>query len=220
MKIGYVFASRERPSKFFDCLDNIRSKSESKNYFIIAKIDTDDPKADQYKDKLPLYPEVSVKWGHSKNKIDSINRNLSGIENADIICCHSDDMSFTKFWYDVLIKEAMKNHFPDFDGMLHFPDQKQKEKVCTYQIVGRKYFQRTGYIYNPEYESVYCDNEETERAKLLGKYAFINEEILIHKHYRWGFGEPDELNKREDSQTLYIKDRDTYLKRKQINFGI
>lgn len=220
MRIGYVFASRERPVKFFNCLENIRNKSENDNYFVIAAIDNDDPKLKEYCSPKKNYPEVTMKFGISKNKVHAINRAAENLPPCDIVCCHSDDMVFTKLWFDVLIREAMKIHFPDTDGFLHFPDQKNAEKLCTYNIVGRKYFDRTGYIYNPAYESLFCDKEETEKAKLLKKYAYIAHQIIEHRHPRCGIGFKDALLKRTDSPEVYTRDRMTFVKRKLENFGI
>ena len=90
----------------------------------------------------------------------------------------------------------------------------------TMSIIGRKYFDRTGYIYNPEYVTWFSDEEETEKAKLLGKYQFINQRLFGHNHYILGTGIKDELNKRNDQSVLIEKDRETFNRRKLINFGV
>lgn len=85
-------------------------------------------------------------------------------------------------------------------------------------IVGREYFNRTGYIYCPEYGSVYCDQEETDKAKILGKYKFIDKNILRHLHPVWRTNSWDELYKKNESAENYSRDREVYNKRKENNF--
>lgn len=218
MKICYNFASRERPQKFFDCLDNIRLMSDSDNYFVFAKLDNDCPNAGAYLSGLEAHPEVIPVWGQSESKVHAINRGLDAVPAFDILMNHSDDFWFTSYGYDDSVRENMNSLFPDLDGMLHYPDQVAKETLCTYQIVGRKYFERTGYIYHPDYKSVYCDNEETQRAKILGKYAYINENIFEHRHAIWGFGVKDLLLLRTEHPDVYSQDRDTFKRRKENNF--
>lgn len=221
MVIAINFASRSRPNKFFNCLDNIRSTFASKEYFVWAKLDEDDAEIEKYKSRLNEYPEVTVKWGLSKGKIHAVNRDISDLPPFDILLNESDDFWFLGFGVDNIIRDAMRLHSPELDIMLHFPDQKAKERTCTYQIVGRKYFERTGYVYNPEYISIYADNEETEKAKMLGKYAFINRSIFEHRHPTFGgYGEIDDLLKKTESKELYRIDRETFMRRKSMNFGI
>lgn len=216
-RICYVFASRSRPEKFFNCLENIEDNSNSKNYFVWAKLDEDDDTMNNetVKSKLKLYPEVTVKWGLSSGKINAINRDLEDLPDFDIICCHSDDMVFTEFGFDDVIRQNC-----GADDYLHIPDGHTGNRLCTYAIYGKDYFKRTGYFYNPEYESVYADNEEDERAKKLGRYKFVDVKILRHEHSIWGYGVADELTKKSEHPIVYQKDHQTYLRRKAINFGI
>jgi uncharacterized protein YbcC (UPF0753/DUF2309 family) len=104
MKISYSFASRSRPEKFFQALDNIREMSASENYEVIAKLDIDDSSMhnNEVKKRLTKYPEVTVKWGLSENKIHAVNRNNDF--TGEIICCHSDDMIFTKKGFDDILR--------------------------------------------------------------------------------------------------------------------
>lgn len=215
MKIAYVFASRERPEKFFRCLDNIQDMSESKEYFVYAKLDEDDPFLDSYKARIGEYPELVVKLGISKGKIHAINRDLDSMPDADIICCHSDDMVFIEWGFDSVIRKHC-----GADDYVHFPDGHANERLCTYSIMGKDYFNRFGYIYNTDYHSVYCDNEQMEVAKLLGKYKYINHKILRHEHPAWGYGAADDLLKRTEDPKNYKSDHDIYIKRKAINFGL
>lgn len=209
-KICYSFASRSRPEKFFACLDNIREMSDGPDYFVAAKLDTSD-KSDY--DRLNEYPEVKIFRGYSKNKVHAINRDLEGLE-FDILCNHSDDMWLIKKGFDNIIREA----FTEDDLFLHFPDQAAGERLCTYSIMDRKYFDRTGTIYNPAYQSLWCDNEAQAVAIKLGRYKFINEKILEHRHPANGHGKGDYLLKH--SESFYLIDKKTFDRRVAVNFGL
>lgn len=211
--ICYVFASRTRPAKFFRCLENIKELSASKNYFIVAKLDEDDPYADDYRKRLNEFPEVIVKWGVSNGKIHAINRGIENLPSFDIICCHSDDMVFLVKGYDDIIRKHC-----GLDDYVHFPDGHVNERLSTYSIMGRDYFNRFGYIYHPDYKSVYADNEQNDVSKILGRYKYINENIVRHEHPIWGYGQPDELLKKTEDPVNYQIDCETYKRRQAFNF--
>lgn len=211
MKICFVFPSRERPDKFFRCLDNIQDMvSESDNYCVIAVLDNDDPSKEDYEKSLHEYPEVEARWGLSANKVAAINRELNNLPEAAIICLHSDDMWFTKFGFDEEIREAFK----EWDGLVHFPDQVAKEKLITYTMMHRDYLSSLGYIYHNDFNNVYCDNFQHLQAQKLGKYKFVNKQILEHRHSMWGFGMADDLLRRTEEPIGYRKDHETFIRLK------
>lgn len=214
MKLTYSFPSRSRPVKFFAALDNIRSMSASNNYEVIAKLDDDDKLFSQrFKDRLTEYPEVIVKWGKSKNKVHAVNRDLEGM-TGEILMCHSDDMVFIKKGFDDFIREC----FNKFNGLLHLPDGYANARVCTYSIMHVDYYKRFGYIYHPDYISLWCDNESTVVAKLLNKYRYVNEQLFQHEHPVLGHVPKDEMYQRDGK--YYKIEEITYRKREAKNFDI
>lgn len=220
MRICYVFASRTRPIKFFDILDKIKYLSESDNYFVWAKLDNDDPFKEEYEKQLHEYPEVTVKWGLSKNKIHAINRDLEDLPECDIIVMQSDDVVWDAYGFDTEIREAFKKHFPNLDGTVHFPDSHAKDRTITVSILGINLYKKIGHLYHPDYVSVFADNHFTEMTRLMGKYVFINKRIMDHHHPIWGMTTFDEQYKKTESPEFYKKDQETFLKHKADNFGI
>lgn len=219
MTICYNYASRQRPDKFFEGLDNICQLSKSQDYFIVAKLDHDDHTMNNkgVYERFGSYAELIVKWGHSKSKIDAINRGLTDLPPFDILINFSDDMRFIMAGFDEQIRSDFKKHFPDLDGFLHYPDQYAKDRVSTMSILGKKYFERFNYVYHEQYYSLFCDDEETEKAKLLGKYHYSPLQIFEHRHYVMGAAHKDELYRRNDS---YQADKIIYEQRKAKNFDL
>lgn len=217
MTICYSFASRSRPERFFQTLDNIIVQSASNDFFIVAKLDEDDMTMNDPLVKQKIadnYPMVIAKWGMSKSKIHAINRDLDNLPHWDIIICLSDDMRFRTPGFDDIIRQ----HMPaDLDGFLHMYDDYAKDRVCTVSILGRKYYERDGYIYHPDYYSMWSDDEETEKAKLRGRYFVVPGEIE-HLHYTNDRkAVKDELYWRNDT---YNKDKVIFEQRKVRNFDL
>lgn len=222
--ITYIFASRGRVKRFFSCLDNIQELSVSGNYEIICSLDEDDETMnnDEVKERLLFYPKVKAYYGISDCKITAINRGISNINpETKIIICMSDDFEFLVKGFDVQIRNDMARLFPDTDGVLHYDDGTMNgRRLMTMSILGKKYFDRFGYIYHPDYKSVYVDNEETEKARLLGKYFYSPKSIFKHKHWLFNENKKDELNIRNDAPEMYAHDSAVFNKRKQTNFGL
>lgn len=217
MTICYSFASRSRPDRFFQTLDNIIVQSASNDFFIVAKLDEDDMTMN---DPLILnkiadyYPMVQVRLGVSKSKIHAINRDIEGYK-YDILICASDDMRFCTHGFDNIIRQHMP---PDLDGFLHMFDDYAKDRVCTVSILGRKYYQRDHYIYHPDYYSMWCDDEATEVAKARVCYIQVPGVHLEHLHYtNLGKAPKDALYQRNDT---YLADKRIYEERKARGFDL
>lgn len=237
MNLLYKFATRSRPQKFFSCLDNIVTQQNDKeNYQIICSADIDDPTmhCDEVMSRAKRInnPRIHLHYGSSKNKIEAYNRDISLADpDWDILINMSDDMWFTQPGFDTVIREDMKKHFPDIDGFLHYSDGNQHANVCTLAIIGRKLVERISYeiyglkemvVYHPSYTSLFCDNEQTDLAKMLGKYVYMGDSKILFKHYHpaWGHGKMDDLYRRNEARELWLRDEKNYNERKKINFGV
>ena len=86
-------------------------------------------------------------------------------------------------------------------------------------IMGYDYYMRDKYIYHPSYQSVYCDNEAQDVAKLRGCYKYVNEDILVHEHPAWGKAPMDYQYAKTEHPTTYMQDEANYKKRKNANFN-
>ena len=154
--------------------------------------------------------------GFSENKVHACNRDMDMAEAIewDAVMLLSDDMVCQVQGWDVYIKDAFDN---DYDKAIHFRDG--YTDLMTLALLGRKYYERFNYIYNPEYKSLFCDNEMMEVAMLLGKYQYNSKVIFKHEHYANNRRlRKDALMKKTES--FFYEDKATYDKRKQINFGI
>lgn len=225
MRILYNFPTRSRRNKCFNCVSNIIENSVGGDFEIMIKADIDDWEmtCNEGLEGIVICNEkarasggkVKCVWGESKNKVHAINRDIPE-DGYDLLLTMSDDMVFTKYGFDLDIREAFEN----FDGLVHFPDQVAKDKLITFPMMTREYYLKFGYVYHPDFVSVYCDHEQQEVAKILGKYKFVDKDILRHEHAIWGFGEPDELLQKTEDPKVYARDKRTLEYHRSINFGL
>ena len=156
------------------------------------------------------------------NYIYSDDENCFFMDNKsfDIVICASDDMVPKQYSWDQKIAEAMKKYFPDLDGCVHFDDGNTKGKLITFSIIGRKLYEEFGYIYHPDYKSLYCDDEFTQVVRAMGKEKYIDEIIISHEHYSVEGTENHGDADYAAQKTLHYSGRDQFVfnKRKELGF--
>lgn len=221
--ITYIFASRSRPNKFFAAIDNIINFSVKEDYTIIASLDVDDATMnnEEVQKRIMDCDKICAYYHTSTGKINAINRDINLIpQETNIIIVMSDDMIFTQQGFDDIIRVDMQRYFPDYDGCLHYPDGSQVQaRIITLPIMGINFFKRFGYIYHPEYTSLWADLEMTTVAQRLGKYKYLsNSNIFKHAHPLWIKEPYDALMKRNEG--FYNSDKEIYFKRLAHNFDL
>lgn len=228
LKLLIKYPSRGRVDRFFDGMDSIYNNlSDKENTFVLVTADNDDPAMNDHLiwSRILEYGNVSPIYGVSESKIAAVNRDMD-IKGAswndwDIVCVMSDDIRFCVYGFDDIIRTEMIQHFPEGDGYLHFCEKDSQAALNVMTIIDRKYYDRFGFIYHPEYKSLWCDNEQTEIAKMLGRYRYINYEIFHHFNpaYNYPNMPKDEMFIRQQEIGWTI-DQETYQRRKARNFDI
>lgn len=189
-KILIQFPTRERPDRFLRVLDRyVDYMNNKENYLINVCCDTDDTlmtSEDMINEIKSRNYNLNLWFDDNDNKIQATNSHITdcteSLEPTDIIILASDDMvPEVKGWDDIL-RNTMDEHFPDGDGVLHFNDGHWGSQLNTLSILGKKYFDRTDYIYNPCYISLYADNEFMEVSKFLNKQVYTDKVIIRHVH--------------------------------------
>lgn len=210
--ILFNFASRTRPHKFNALVDYIYANCQQP-FTILAKIDDDDPTRDQY--------DLSRVWvapGFSTSKIHAINRSIPD-SGWDILVDISDDFVFTRGDFDMLIR-----HHCGPGDVLHFPEKFAEgevvkgvnESIIIMAIMGIDYYKKFGYIFHPDYKSLFCDNELTHVSQREGAYKRIEEVVFYHAHPAAGYGKADRQTM--ITEAFYKQDQRTFNKRKERLF--
>lgn len=219
MKILVKFPTRGRKDKFFGTLMKYQKMCHNiDNLEFLISIDSDDQTMNNEEtfEILKTFKNINVIVGKSESKIHAVNRDIDPEGDWDILLLASDDMIPIEKGYDQIIIQKMNQYYPDTDGVLFFNDGFQKNKLNTLCILGKKYYQRFNYIYNPEYKSTWCDNEFMSVANILGKQTYFEEVIIKHEHPDWGYGKSDNIHQKNYQDLNH--DKSTFEKNKQKNF--
>ena len=219
MKLLIKFPTRNRKNKFFKVLRQYQNLCEDldNTYFLIT-LDNDDESMNpsDVEDIFNTFKNVKVIYGTSNSKIHAVNRDIELVNDWDIVLLASDDMTPKVKGYDNIIRNKMKELYSDTDGILWFNDGHMGNKLNTLCILGKKYYDRFGYIYHPEYKSVWSDNEFMLVGNILGKQTYFEQVIIEHEHPDWGYGSRDEIH--QNNSKNENQDKLLFTKRKDNNF--
>lgn len=190
------YASRNRPDRFLDGLKNIYDTCAQPNYIrVLVTADLDDPTMcnQEMRDKINSYPNCEVIYGTSENKIHAINRDLDilpdNFKGWHIVANFSDDQRWTMAGWDDIIRTQFNFTSPDFSHYIAYRDPDTGDALSTLLIAGRKWIDTFGFIYDPIFVSLFCDNIVEEAAKHLGKYHYTGQEI--YRHFNSAYNYPD-----------------------------
>lgn len=229
MRFLIQFPTYKRPAKFLDCLEKYVFMASGKHHLTFnINCDVDDEQMNntamvEYIDDIFLnrdYPDIYREIHFDKNteKISAINAHIDP-EKFDIIVCASDDMIPAMERWDDRIARAMQKFFPKLDGALHFDDSYTADRLITLSIMGVELYKHFGYVYHPDYKSLYCDDEFTREVKRLGKYAYVGECVIRHEHYaeknNSNTGDVDDTAKK----TLKFSGRDERVFQQRLSLG-
>ena len=224
MKFLIKFATRQRPEIFKNTFSRyVDYLSGLNEYEIIVSCDIDDilMNNNQMIDFIKSHDNASVFFSNRINKIDALNRDVDkACDDWQIIISGTDDMVPVARDYDKIISDKMNQYFSDTDGLLWFYEGFRKDIIVSFAM-GRKYYDRFGWLYYPGYQSMRADCDMTSIAKILGRYKYFDQCLMEHRHH--SFKKPNSIAKDD----LYIEnhksikqDRQVYAKRKNSNFGL
>jgi len=201
------FPTRARPAKFFSTLAKYRELESGKHRVLyVVTCDIDDPTMNNpaVQAKFTAMDRLQVRYGRSTTKIEAVNADMDlGGPDWQILFLASDDMIPTKSWDDIVACE-MEGH----DAVWFYDGR--ATGCCTLSVMSRKKYLEQGYIYHPEYASLFCDNEWTETAHP----KFVPQVVVRHE---WpGPKERDDLMYRNNA--LWNRDKAVYERRKKAGF--
>lgn len=202
MKVSIIHPSRNRAEIAIKVRQEWLDKADGGIEYIFS-LDNDDISQDKYNGNKLSSPNRSA--------IDAIN---NGVKQAsgDLFIIVSDDFSCPDHW-DTLLLEA-------FEGKSDYCVKTQdllQPTLMTLPIMDRAYYNRFGYIYYPEYRHMFCDQEMTAVAHMLGRAITLGL-VFPHNHYSTGKFKKDAISIRNNS--TWIQGETLFNKRLKNNFGI
>jgi len=225
-KLLIKFPTRSRPDKFKEVLQkyiNNLSGTFDVRFVITADNDDDTMNTQDMREWLDGLIDRGIDlvyhYGDSKTKIEAVNANMEG-EEADVLLLASDDMIPQMFGYDAIIMQSMEEAFPKFDGAIKFSDGLRNDYLMTLAVLGWKLYKKFGYIYHPDYKSLYADDEQTQACMMMNKFAVSPMCIIKHEWVAGGHPEADDMHKEQEAPEMYMKDKAVFDRRKKIGFGV
>jgi hypothetical protein len=217
MKILVKYPTRDRPHLFYPniCSTYLLAK-EKENVKFLVSMDYDDITINHDNNKrIQELTGAEIIIGKSQSKIDACNRDMDNSGEWDIVLLLSDDMVCQLPGWDEVIRNAFKD---GLDQCVHFNDGFTGQRLMTLALLGRKYYERFGYIYCPDYKSLWCDNEMMDVARKLSKYTYNDKVLFRHIHYS-NIGKQAIIDERMRINESYFNiDKNTYHRRRINNF--
>lgn len=210
-----IHPSRGRVDQAYDCMKywcGMMSPYNAVEY--ILSIDSND--SSNYLKILEEDTEpfgLRVVRGKNSNVVQALNRGAE-CATGDVLIYVSDDFLCPANW-DL---EIQKNAEGD-DWFMLINDGIQK-KFATILIESRKYYKRFGYMYYPEYISMFADPDATETARAYGKLLDRTNLLFKHNHYTVGGMPFDKTYEKENSSTAWKHGEKLFEQRKKENFGV
>lgn len=205
--ISIIHPSRSRPQQAYitarKWLDNAGCDCE-----YILSLDLGDPKYDEYE---RLFSVAQIKTNRNRSAIDAINK-AAKVATGNMLLVLSDDFDCPPLWGKQILDLTQGKEdwiLKTYDGI--------QPRLITLPVMDRKYYERFGYIYFPEYRHMYADKELTEVAHITGRVIESNMQFL-HKHYSVTDGIRDEVSICADATVEQGKK--LYYERRAINFGL
>lgn len=224
MRILLKCPTRSRPKQVVNVLKRYIELANRKDLLgICVSCDNDDSTMNNGAVRSELMNVLEpVAWkamlfGDNKTKIEAANADMRIIPwEWDIVVLISDDMVPQIKGYDSVIRSHMTAYFPDTDGIVWVNDGTQGHKLNTLSILGRKMYERFGYIYHPSYKSLFCDTEFTDLCT-ENNCVYVSQCIIRHEHPGTGFPEKgDDLYAK--NQSYWTEDMYNYISRKKYRY--
>lgn len=186
--ISLILPSRSRAKRAYETarkwLDNAGCDCE-----FILSIDIDDPERGEY---YKLLPHAMIVCDSNRSAIDAINKAASK-SGGNILIQIAEDFDCPPLWGKKILEFTQGKE----DWILKTYDGIQPWMI-TLPIMDRKYYERFGYIYHPEYLHMFCDTELSCVADLTGRRITSHTLLFPHNHYSTGKTRKDPVSEKAD----------------------
>lgn len=168
--ISIIHPSRGRPGKSFKTIEKFVVGKTSSQIELLVSVDEDDPLLPEYK---LIYDAQYIIINKNRSAVDAIN-SAAKVAKGDVFFVVSDDTDCDPVWYENLSQYI----YGRGDFILKTQDGIQ-DWIITNPILDRAYYNRTGYIYDPDFKHMFCDTWLTVQADISGRKLTSN---LMFRH--------------------------------------
>lgn len=213
MNFSLVHASRQRLALADRTIREWRGRSSGEHTIEhLLSVDADDPELDGYRDLAARHGSRLV-VGQNRTMVEAVNRGAAAA-TGEVLVSISDDFGCPHHWdrsLAALPESRREAAVVVNDGL--------GARIMTLPILTRAFFERLGYIYHPDYISLFADDDLTEVARRAGAVVDARHLLFPHRHYSAGLNDPDTTYARQSSSRAWRHGRLTYELRRIDDFG-
>jgi len=212
MRFSLIHPSLGRPEQAIGCLYNWRAFAPDAEIQHLLSLSSSDTTIGSY---MSLFDneDSAIVISPSTNMVSASNIAAERAD-GDVLILISDDM-FPPMGWDIKITPYLDVHWPVVlqvhDGI--------RDDIMTLPIMNRAAYDRLGYLYHPDYLSMFADNDLAETAKTQGWYVKC-EVRFEHRHYTVGKAELDETYRKENSKVKWDHGQRVFERRKRDGFPV
>jgi glycosyltransferase involved in cell wall biosynthesis len=193
--ISIIHPTRSRPQKSIETIKKWVECS-STAIEIIVSLDDDDPDRKEYERLYMQEPffrtSTTILFNQTRSSVSAIN-NGAMESKGQILIVVSDDTDCFKGWDTALYKATEGKT----DYILKTQDGIQPY-IITMPVLDRKYLERTGNIYDPGFDHLFCDTYMTCVADINGRK--ITSDFVFPHNNPGHYGKPiDDVNRKNDA---------------------
>ena len=129
-------------------------------------------------------PRTNVKFIVNTGRRDCVTGwNLAAANaNGDVFVQVSDDLFPPPNWDEKITREVSRLTEKRPDVVLNLLDDRKNTTAVFHPVLTRASYEKLGYLYPPEFESMYCDNWFHAYHSKYSLYAVSQEQFWVHVH--------------------------------------
>lgn len=215
MLISLIHPSLGRPVQARKCYDHwMNTASGNHEYEWIVSLNQTDKELEKYYQTFTKSDAVLI-TRNSRNMVEATNE-AAKLCAGQIIILVSDDM-----WSPELWDERILHKFEMFDGpgIIQVHDGITVQKL-TIPIMNREAYKKLGYIYHPDYISLFADDDLRATALTHNMYYNATDIMIEHRHYMVGKSKYDKTYQIENSRTAWRIGEKIYFDRAKRKFPL
>jgi hypothetical protein len=215
MLISLIHPSLGRPVQARKCYDHwMNTASGNHQYEWIVSLSKKDATLEQYFQTFTNSDAVLV-TNNSTNMVEATNE-VAKLCAGQIIILVSDDMWSPELWDERILH---KFEMIDGPGIIQVNDGITVKKL-TIPIMNREAYKKLGYVYHPDYISMFADDDLRATALAHGMYYNATDIMIEHKHFTVGKSKYDKTYQSENSRTAWRIGEKIYFDRAKRKFPL
>lgn len=127
----------------------------------------------------------------------------ASIARGDIIIQVSDDLYPPTLWDASIVNDVKKHSTQRSDIVINYLDDRMCQDAIYHPVLTRDSYNHTGYLYPPEFESMYCDNWFYAFHRKYSLLVCSDRQFWTHKHRTTHRVNIDEVTLRHESPQRY-----------------